>query len=209
MIYKVYKISNNVNDKVYIGQTIKPLLKRFQQHCKPSNNCIKLRNAIQKYGNDNFCIETIITVQDQLTADALEKFYIKLFDSIKKGYNITEGGRGGRGRRGSQGRKHSEETKKKISKSNKGRNLSKQTKRKMSESKKGKTISVQHKKNISESNKCKISEKRILTFEQAQEIREEYKLGNITQKELGKKYKIHESNINNIIHNKTYIYLGK
>jgi group I intron endonuclease len=130
----IYKVINTVNDKVYIGQTWRTLQKRFSAHCD-KNRCIKFNNAIKKYGKDKFKIELITITHTQEMADYWEKYFISQFDSIKNGYNLTDGGSYG---------KHSEETKKKLSEmnkgkpsSNKGRKLSEDHKNKLSESHKG------------------------------------------------------------------------
>lgn len=138
MINSIYKITNSINDKVYIGQTWRPIKKRFSYH-KRENNCIKLVRAFEKYGKKNFNIELIVSALDQLTADYLERFWITVYDSIENGYNIREGGSRGR---------HSEETKKKMSiaamgnKNGIGHKVSKLEKKRLSESKKGKTWKI-------------------------------------------------------------------
>ena len=104
-ICKIYKITNLVNGKLYIGQTWQPLQRRFTQHCC-GTPCIKLSNAITKYGRDNFSIEMICSAEHQIEADRLEDYWIKQYDTINNGYNIKEGGSHG---------KHTAETKKKLS----------------------------------------------------------------------------------------------
>lgn len=55
---KIYRITNLVNNKIYIGQTIRDLKVRFKQHCY-KKGCTYLHNAILKYGKENFKIELI------------------------------------------------------------------------------------------------------------------------------------------------------
>ena len=59
----IYKITNTLNDKVYIGQTVKSLQKRFTQHKNNSNkpyfSQIVLYKAFNKYGIENFTFEQI------------------------------------------------------------------------------------------------------------------------------------------------------
>lgn len=89
----IYIITNSINDKVYVGQTWNTLARRLAQHrYSGKGTCIKLQNAFAKYGKDKFSIQSIVTCDDQMTADYLEKFWIKTYDSIKLGYNIKEGG---------------------------------------------------------------------------------------------------------------------
>lgn len=134
MSCKIYKITNSINDKVYIGQTWQALNQRFNEH-KSKSKCHKLKNTFNKYGISNFKIELIVTANDQMTADYLENFWINTYDSIKSGYNIQNGGSHG---------KHSEETKKLISEKNKGKTwkLSDETKNKMSLAQIGNTKSL-------------------------------------------------------------------
>lgn len=60
---KIYKIYNDVNDKLYIGKTVSSIEKRFQEHCYDSKKerCEKrpLYNAMNKYGIEHFFIELI------------------------------------------------------------------------------------------------------------------------------------------------------
>lgn len=118
----IYKIINNVNNKIYIGQTWQPLKKRFAVHLS-SSGCIKLSNAINKYGKSNFTIHMILVTNTQSIADYWENFFIQKFDSINIGYNIKTGGSHG---------KMSEESKIKISLSHLGKKLSEETKKKLS-----------------------------------------------------------------------------
>ena len=59
MIGYVYIIKNNINSKVYVGQTTVSLKKRFIQHCLKKSNCVAISRAISKHGRDNFSIEPV------------------------------------------------------------------------------------------------------------------------------------------------------
>lgn len=77
----------------YIGQTKKSLKKRWQAHCRSDSNCSFLRNAIQKYGKNNFTIEVVEVTPCPVVLDYKEKFYIKEYNTISpNGYNIRYGG---------------------------------------------------------------------------------------------------------------------
>ena len=96
----IYKITNLVNQKCYIGQTTKPLKERWKKHQKDATTknrrCYDypLYRAIRKYGIDNFTIE-IIEECDILLLNEREIYWIKEFNSMsKKGYNQTLGGSG-------------------------------------------------------------------------------------------------------------------
>lgn len=93
----IYKITNNVNDKVYVGQTIRPIEARLQQHKRDAKRLhesnIKLYNAMNKYGAENFQI-SVVEECDAEDLDEREIFHIEQFDSFANGYNTTAGGGG-------------------------------------------------------------------------------------------------------------------
>ncbi len=127
-INTIYIIKNNINNKVYVGQTWISIKKRLSQHKEKENGCLKLRNAMNAYGRENFLIEALVSSKTQENADFLEIYFISLYDSINNGYNIKEGGSRG---------KQSEETKQKISKRNKGKVHSEISRKNMSDAHKG------------------------------------------------------------------------
>lgn len=91
----IYKVLNRANMKVYIGQTIQKLSKRWNSHCQPSMSSRSvLSRAIQKYGKENFTIEEIDGANNLSELNYLEKHYICKFNSLvgEKGYNIRKGG---------------------------------------------------------------------------------------------------------------------
>ena len=92
----IYKITNNINNKVYIGQTVKSLQKRFTQHKNNSNkeyfSQIVLYKAFNKYGIENFTFEGIEEVPNE-QLDEREKYWIEYYNSYLEGYNSTLGGR--------------------------------------------------------------------------------------------------------------------
>lgn len=92
----IYKITNTINNKVYIGQTIKTVSKRFNQHKNNSNkeyfSQIVLYKAFNKYGIENFKCEEIEQVDNSLL-DEREKYWIGYYDSYFNGYNSTLGGK--------------------------------------------------------------------------------------------------------------------
>ena len=92
----IYKITNKVNNKMYIGQTVKTVNKRFTQHINNSNkpyfSQIVLYKAFNKYGIENFICETIEEVPNELL-DEREQYWIEYYDTYFNGYNSTLGGR--------------------------------------------------------------------------------------------------------------------
>lgn len=95
----IYKITNNINDKVYIGQTTQTVKIRWKQHINDSKKySYPLYLAMNKYGHDKFKIEIIDFFQDSKkytlskVLDEKEIYWIKYYNSYKKGYNSTIGG---------------------------------------------------------------------------------------------------------------------
>ena len=155
----IYKIRNKVTDLIYIGATTKSLEQRFIDHmyaAKYRKN--KLYDAFKEYGIENFVPEIIMVCKDKEELNNMEIHYIKLYDTIKNGYNGCAGGlklnakgythteewkknrskdllghKHGfkEGDKVRLGKKHSDETKEKISESQKGRKLPEETKEKI------------------------------------------------------------------------------
>jgi group I intron endonuclease len=88
----IYKITNKLNKKCYIGQS-KDIKTRWKHHCWDAAKGSKLpiHNAIRKYGQDNFIFEIIEECSKEVR-DEKEVYYIDLFNSYKDGYNATIGG---------------------------------------------------------------------------------------------------------------------
>lgn len=96
----IYKITNNINEKVYIGLTTTDIKKRWNHHKTVARNIVKngrnhpLYNSMFKYGIENFKIEEIDSSDDFKTLGELERKYINEYNSSNRkfGYNITMGG---------------------------------------------------------------------------------------------------------------------
>lgn len=90
----IYKITNLENEKIYIGQTMHSLTRRFKTHLNRAvrgETSYPLAHAIRKYGRDSFRIELI----EECSLDALnerESYWIKNYKSNLFGYNATSGG---------------------------------------------------------------------------------------------------------------------
>lgn len=94
----IYKITNKVNKKIYIGKTTQTIQARWKQHVNRALNDLTrtehFMNAIRKWGKDNFIIEEIEQCKDE-SLDERERFWIAYYDSYYGwGYNSTEGGDG-------------------------------------------------------------------------------------------------------------------
>ena len=89
----IYKITNIQNNKVYIGQTIRPIEQRFHRHLNDALNNIldtHFARAIRKYGKDNFIIEEIDTAKTQDELNQKEQYWIQYYNSVEEGYNETD-----------------------------------------------------------------------------------------------------------------------
>lgn len=94
----IYKITNTVNEKCYIGQSI-DIKKRWAKHkreafaasCKHYH--YPLYQDIREYGIENFEFE-VLEECDAVKLNNRESYYIKQYDSLNNGYNQTEGGGG-------------------------------------------------------------------------------------------------------------------
>lgn len=90
----IYKATNKVNGKCYIGQTRHSLEERRNAHYAKARQGIKTHfySAIRKYGEDNFEWRILCTAQNKQDLNRLETFFITQYDSIKNGYNMVDGG---------------------------------------------------------------------------------------------------------------------
>ena len=89
----IYKINNIQNNKVYIGQTIRPVQDRFNRHMNDALNNIldtHFARAIRKYGKDNFTIEIIDEATSQDELNKKERYWIQYYNSVQEGYNETD-----------------------------------------------------------------------------------------------------------------------
>ena len=91
----IYKITNKINGKIYVGMTYRTIQERWKEHL---NDCNRRRNenrplynAINKYGAENFVIEVI---EETENPEEREKYWIEELGSFKYGYNATLGGDG-------------------------------------------------------------------------------------------------------------------
>lgn len=161
----IYKITNQINNKVYIGQTLLTPEQRFQKHIQKAKRKTNryLYDAMNLYGYNNFNIEIIDNCIDRNEMNTKEMFWISFYNSNNKnyGYNMTPGGGGGRMTpeiyekiaAKHRGVPLSEEHKKKISNANKGRIISEEHKLVISKAQTGKILSEEHKQKLHEIHK--------------------------------------------------------
>ena len=175
----IYKITNTVNGKSYIGQTTQPVSQRLHQHIKKAPNPV-LKNAINKYGKEAFVCEVLHENVTEDMLDALEIEAIKLHNTITPhGYNINHGGHKNRifsdqarqkmseAKKGKPSKrkriKHTPKSRRKMSEAlkgrtphNKGKKHTPETRKKMSDWQRGRKLTPEHRKNIGESGKGRV-----------------------------------------------------
>lgn len=162
----IYKIINKINKKVYIGQTIRSVKERFAEHCKPSSECVALKNAIKKYGKENFKLVILYKCKTLKQLNFKEQFFIKKYKSADKkfGYNCNFGG---------ENKFHTQETKNKIRLAHLG--------------KKRKPFTENHKIKLSLASKLRKGEKRSLSARINYSIASGAKLFDVFEKNTNKK----------------------
>lgn len=168
----IYLITNTVNGKKYVGQTLENDINvRWNHHKSSKKGCPYLKRAIEKYGINIFKFQIICICFDE-DCNYYEPYYIKKFNSLSpNGYNLMTGGGNS---------KHIPETILKISEANKNRihtPLSEETKKKISQAKKGENsynygmkISEEQKEKTRETWRKKKEEGKIKLTEQVEEI---------------------------------------
>lgn len=180
----IYKIQNKINNKIYIGQTIRTLDERIKEYKRSKKSCVG--KAIRKYGIDNFKIEIIDNANSIEELNEKEIYYIKKYNSMDEGYNLCEGGNN------TKGYNHTQEAKIKMSKNHGkyykeknsfyGKHHTEETRKKMSE--KWHEDEEKYKKRVEHLNKvrydCSRKVRCITTNEEFNSIKEACKKYNIS-----------------------------
>ena len=110
----IYRVTNLINDKVYVGQTIQSLEKRKKQHQRSSKRLL-ISLAIKKYRKENFKWESIQECKTQDELNLAEIAWIKKLNCMRpNGYNRTNGGST------TTGYKYTPEQRKRVSDATKG-----------------------------------------------------------------------------------------
>ena len=168
----IYKLTlKKESRKAYIGQTIRDIHKRLEEHQQLSSGCRAISSAIKKHGWENFDKEWYEVPDDEL--NFYEEMLVALLGTLAPGgYNLMEGG-GATGKRSEEtkqkmseaqsgekhpmfGKGHTEETKKKMSEVQSGekhpmfgKEHAEESRKKMSEAHRGMTLSEETKQKIS------------------------------------------------------------
>jgi group I intron endonuclease len=91
----IYKITNLLNGKIYVGQTVRSLKLRWRQHRSAFSDKMPISKAMFKYGKENFTIEQIDIANNLEELNKKEEHWISTLNSVDKdiGYNVRRGGK--------------------------------------------------------------------------------------------------------------------
>ena len=129
----IYKCTNLINGKIYIGQTIQGLKIRKKNHIASKMHCY-FHNALNKYGKENFRWEIIFSTPSRKTIDFYECYFITIYNTLDHnfGYNTKSGG--------SYGNPYAGKTEEEML----------LTKKRMSEAKSGRIVSIETRNSLSQ-----------------------------------------------------------
>lgn len=190
----IYKTTNLVNNKIYIGQD-----KNNNPNYFGSGDLIK--RSLKKYGKKKFVKEILCECDTIEELNEKERFYINEYNSTNKGigYNITIGGMDGC----MLNRKHSEKTKLKMSNSSLGKKKSESHCKNIGLSKKGRKMSDEERKRRSDNCPLKGRKKGHLSIKTIQKISDSKK-GKHSSKETRNKMSFSQSGIKNSFYGKKH-----
>jgi group I intron endonuclease len=89
----IYRITNNITTKSYVGQTISSLENRWKSHLIQSKRTnYKFHNAIRKYGPEAWTLDVLEEINDINILNDREIYWIAYYNTFYDGYNLTSGG---------------------------------------------------------------------------------------------------------------------
>lgn len=180
----IYKATNVLNGKIYIGQTVRQLAVRIAEHARQSTT--PFDRAIKKYGIANFEFETIDTAETIEELNEKEMYWIKHYNTYEgEGYNACMGGENTKGyhhRDDSKAKMRLKKSQMYLGESNPfyGKHHSEETRQRLSEKKKGMKLSDEWRQHISENSAKKVKVRNVETGEVFESIREAAQQYNIT-----------------------------
>jgi len=137
----IYLITNKINGKQYVGQTIRTMGARWKDHISESRRCsYPIAQAIKKYGSENFEVSELARCNSIEQLNELEPLLIQQYDTLRpNGYNLASGGKNAiphpetiqRLSESHKGKKLSPEQVEKLRQANTGRIRSEETRKKM------------------------------------------------------------------------------
>lgn len=167
----LYRITNTISGKSYIGVTSLTPRIRLGQHFSHAHERRKensaLHGAIRKYGRDAFVVETIGRATDWQSLLAMETVAIQLYCTFApSGYNLSLGGEGALGAiksaatrakisAGNIGKRQTDDARRRIGEGNRGKVVSAEARAKLSAARTGMKFSDEHRANLSRSHKGK------------------------------------------------------
>ncbi len=204
-IVGIYKITNLIDGKIYIGQTVnyrKRKTSHFSKLKQGKHHNEHLQRAFDKYGENAFKIELLKECKIE-ELDELEQYYIKKFDACncKKGYNLMQGGQ--------IYREFTKEAREKMSKAGKGRKFSYEHRKKISLANKGKIMpqeSIMKMRATKKKLRIHCGEKNpnaLISDSIAQKIIMDL-LNGVNIKDITSKYQVSDNVVYNIMYNKSY-----
>jgi group I intron endonuclease len=222
---RIYKITNRIDGKQYIGQTSGTLTKRFTSHvCAARNGSTSLiHNAIRNYGKDVFDIEPLQECQSVEGSDEAERKWIADLNTIAPhGYNVEPGGCRNRAPMAEATRAKLREARKDLKHRypewyekicHAARNRSPDWKRKIAEAHKGKKATAKQRaalaagaklRHVNGTTKGEANGRAILTWEKVAQIRQMYATGEYSQEQLGLLFGVKQITISVIVRHKRW-----
>jgi group I intron endonuclease len=219
---RIYKITNKLNGKQYVGQTKTTLYKRFASHVCAANrgSTAIIHSAIRKYGKDAFEVELLQECQSFDELDQAERRWIAELNTIApNGYNVEAGGCRNRASMSEATRaklreaaKHrSPETYAKICYA--ARNRSVEWRRKLAESRKGYVPTARQLAGLAAGRRPGVTRasvkgvdnpNAILNWDKVSQIRELYATGEYSQEQLGLRFGVHQITVSAIVRHKIW-----
>lgn len=149
----IYKITNLMTGKMYVGQTRPPLGRRWRTHLSSAKRhkrravCPLLAKAMRGYGSEWFRIEVVEACSTNQQLNARETYWIAALNCLApNGYNLSTGG---------DSKTFHADTKRKISEANRGRKASPELRARLSALRIGRTLSAESRKRVSDTKKAR------------------------------------------------------
>lgn len=188
---RIYKITNKVNGKMYVGRTVQKVEERFKQHCKAEKTSgILLHRAIQKHGKENFEVEIIEECRIKRRYIQAEYKWIKALNTLSpSGYNtVLHGG----------AVRHTKATREKMSKTRINREIT--WGKKIGQSNKGRKLTQTQKTHQSKVN----TGRKALPAWKIQVIRKWYAVGGVSMQTIAGSFDITRQSVSLIIRGKIH-----